>query len=418
VNAAAFLSATIIAAASAAAQPFVQSAVPDETRRTLTINGVNFGATPPAVYLDFQPLAVQEASPTHAVVTLPAALPPGTYSLIVVQGTQIALADVTLGASGALTAAPQGTAAATQAFASAPLSLAASSFDATAAAPELQTFRWLARPLANNTNDPGARLDLLFGAGGVAPAPTGLALAENGRVQFAAGQQFPGVVRSVSAGSGLALTGTPENVTLAITSGVTGAMIANGTLQSADIANNTVGTAKLGVDPATQTELAQHGHDLRYYTRTSHPSFRRRYTKITRTASGLNLFPTPDWEFAFGGDGFDKFRDDSQILVLWNGTVFAEPDPLDPTSNKFCGYQLRIDDEPAPSGAGQAEARVMNQSTPVAVSAAFDGLPSGRHFISIWTRSNFLDDGFTIFGACSINPAAIPETILIIESGR
>ena len=94
--------------------------------------------------------------------------------------------------------------------------MVASSFSSSAAAAIAQDFRWQAEPFANNTATPSGTLNLLFGAGGAAPAETGLKLSSKGIFTFAAGQKFPGTgtITGVTAGADLTGGGTSGNVTL------------------------------------------------------------------------------------------------------------------------------------------------------------------------------------------------------------
>ena len=118
-----------------------------------------------------------------------------------------------------------------------PLNLAASSFNSTSSTALNQTFQWQAEPASNDTTAPSGTLNLLFGEGATKPSETGLHIASNGQITFAAGQTFPGTgtgdgtVTSVSTGAGLTggpITGTG---TLSIPSlGVTNAMLANSSL--------------------------------------------------------------------------------------------------------------------------------------------------------------------------------------------
>jgi hypothetical protein len=100
-----------------------------------------------------------------------------------------------------------GTATATAGNDSEPLNLVASAFNTTAAVN--QTFQLQAEPAGNDTATPSGTLNLLFGAGTAAPAETGLYIANNGQITFAAGQTFPGA-------------GTITGITTAIGSGLTG----------------------------------------------------------------------------------------------------------------------------------------------------------------------------------------------------
>ena len=88
-----------------------------------------------------------------------------------------------------------GTATATAGKSSQPLSLAASAYNSSTPAAVNQTFRWQAEPAGNNTATPSGTLNLLFGEGIATPTETGLHIASDGQIAFAAGQTFPGVVQ-------------------------------------------------------------------------------------------------------------------------------------------------------------------------------------------------------------------------------
>jgi hypothetical protein len=68
----------------------------------------------------------------------------------------------------------------------------ASSFSSTTSAALNQTFLWQAEQANNNTANPGATLNLLYGLGTVKPAETGLRIGPKGIIAFAPGQTFPG----------------------------------------------------------------------------------------------------------------------------------------------------------------------------------------------------------------------------------
>ncbi|MGA9899877.1 MAG: hypothetical protein WBQ09_17390 [Terriglobales bacterium] len=112
---------------------------------------------------------------------------------------------------GSLQLPSTGTATAGSGFNSQPFDAVTSVFNSTGSTAQNQDFRWLAEPVGNNTSSPSGKLDLLFGANGSTPAETGLSVANNGIITFAAGQTFGGggggTVTSV--GTGLGLKGGP-----------------------------------------------------------------------------------------------------------------------------------------------------------------------------------------------------------------
>ena len=107
---------------------------------------------------------------------------------------------------GTLALPPTGLATVTKGANSQPLNLVASVFNTTAAVN--QTFQWQAEPAGNDTAAASGTLNLLFAAGATKPAETGLHIASDGLITFAAGQTFPGgggsgTVTSVATGLGL-----------------------------------------------------------------------------------------------------------------------------------------------------------------------------------------------------------------------
>ncbi len=72
----------------------ITSATVDRANETLLVNGVNFGAVAPSVWLELSPLTVLSATSGQLVVQLPAAVPDGTYLLVVERGPSQADRDV------------------------------------------------------------------------------------------------------------------------------------------------------------------------------------------------------------------------------------------------------------------------------------------------------------------------------------
>src|SRR5262249_3601754 len=85
-----------------------------------------------------------------------------------------------------------GTATSTAGKTSQPENLTASAFNSGTSTAVNQVFQLKAEPVSNNTANASGSLNLLFGKGTAAPTETGLKIASNGRITFAAGQTFPG----------------------------------------------------------------------------------------------------------------------------------------------------------------------------------------------------------------------------------
>ncbi len=76
-----------------------------------------------------------------------------------------------------------------------PFGLVAATYNSSSKVAANQVFHWQAEPTGNNTATPSATLNLLFATAPATAAETGLHIASNGQITFAAGQAFPGVVQ-------------------------------------------------------------------------------------------------------------------------------------------------------------------------------------------------------------------------------
>jgi hypothetical protein len=94
------------------------------------------------------------------------------------------------------------------------LALAASAFNSATSNAVVQTFLWQAEPVGNDTPSFSASLNLLFADGRSEPTETGLSIASNGQIAFAAGQTYPGSITGVTAGTDLTGGGASGNITL------------------------------------------------------------------------------------------------------------------------------------------------------------------------------------------------------------
>ncbi|HXP42625.1 MAG TPA: hypothetical protein VN833_20390 [Candidatus Acidoferrales bacterium] len=111
-------------------------------------------------------------------------------STLDVNGTVTARGNLSLPATGAATTSAGKD--------SQPLSFTASSYNSGTGSAVNQNFRWQAEPAGNNTASASGTLNLLYSVGGNTPTETGLKVAKNGQISFAAGQTFPIVTGGVT----------------------------------------------------------------------------------------------------------------------------------------------------------------------------------------------------------------------------
>jgi trimeric autotransporter adhesin len=127
-------------------------------------------------------------------------------------------AATAINVAGKLNLPANGTATATGGKASRPEDFIASAFNSGSAAAVAQTFQLQAEAAGNNSATPSGTLNLLYGAGTIAPAETGFKINNKGVIAFATGQTFPGTgkgtITGVVPGGGLSGGGTTGTVTL------------------------------------------------------------------------------------------------------------------------------------------------------------------------------------------------------------
>ncbi len=158
---------------------------------------------------------------------------------------------------GALSLPAVGKATATAGKNSQPLTLAASAFNNATSNPVAQTFQWQAEPVGNDTPSFSASLNLLFADGKSAPVETGLSIASNGQIAFAAGQTFPGsgTIMGVTAGVDLTGGGTTGNITLNLDTTKVPQLATNNTFIANQIVDGSVTAASFSGSGAGLTNV-------------------------------------------------------------------------------------------------------------------------------------------------------------------
>jgi trimeric autotransporter adhesin len=117
---------------------------------------------------------------------------------------------------GLLEIATTGFATPTQGFNSQPFNIESSAYNSATSKYTLNHFQWQAEPTGNNTSNPSATLNLLYGTDPNQPAETGLKITNAGVFAFAPTQTFPGTISGITTGTGSGLVGGGTNGTLSL----------------------------------------------------------------------------------------------------------------------------------------------------------------------------------------------------------
>ncbi len=212
-------SAFVLAAPTAGISPVTDSqnhlSSPESVVNATTSNVTTTGGTTATVPLFTTPTNIQNSAISQTGTGATAKIGIGTITpaaTLDVKGTATVRGNLSLPATGSGTAAG-GKSSQSETF-------TASAFNSGTSAPVNQNLRWQAEAAANNTASPSGTLNLLYSAGSATPAETGLSIAGNGRITFAAGQTFPGTgpgtITGVTAGVDLTGGGTSGVVTLRV----------------------------------------------------------------------------------------------------------------------------------------------------------------------------------------------------------
>jgi len=198
------------------------------------------------------PLASSDVTTTGGTAN---ALPMFTTATNIQNSLLTQTGTTTINVGGKLNLPATGTATSAAGFNSRPTDFVASVFNSTTSTAVPQTFQWQAQPVGNDTATASGTLNLLYASGTATPAGTGLHIASNGQITFAAGQTFPGTgdgsVTSVA--TGLGLKGGPITKTGTLTIDTT--KVPQLAVANTFTANQTIG----GILTVANSSLAVHG---------------------------------------------------------------------------------------------------------------------------------------------------------------
>jgi hypothetical protein len=164
------------------ASAFVLAAPPPNTNAATATNGNEAASVTPATSSD-----VTTTGGTVDAIPLFTTATNVQNSLLSQTGT------TAINVLGKLNFPALGTATSSAGFNSHPQDFVASSYNSSSKAAVPQTFQWQAEPLNNDKSTATGTLNLLYASGTSTPAETGLKIANNGQITFAAGQTFPTV---------------------------------------------------------------------------------------------------------------------------------------------------------------------------------------------------------------------------------
>lgn len=225
--------------------------------------------------------------------------------------TQTGTTAVNVG--GKLNLPAMGTASASAGFNSRPEAFVASVFNSGTSTSVPRTFQWQAEPVNNDKPIASGLLSLLYATGTATPSETGLKINNKGVFTFAAGQTFPGVVTSVTAGTGLAGGTITKTGTISILSGgVTNAMLQKSSLavvEGTDLkgggAVSLGGTTTLNLDTTKVPTLAAANAFTNSNSFTGTPSSPEVNVTNNGTGDGIDVFSKASDGVFSETDGFD-----------------------------------------------------------------------------------------------------------------
>jgi hypothetical protein len=161
------------------------------------------------------------------------------------------------------------------------------------------------------------------------------------------------------------------------TGAVTSAQIGNGDIKSADIGDGEVQPEDI-TEPAPQ----------QFVIGSATGQVDEQFGKVTDVGTYTKQDPT------------------SILSVTWTGTALAP--------RQSCIFQLRVDGQQAPEGAGLVFAN-LSGIVNVSSTALFSGLAAGAHTVEVWARA--ITGGLPVTDPCVIGPegAGIPQTFVVSE---
>jgi hypothetical protein len=160
-------------------------------------------------------------------------------------------------------------------------------------------------------------------------------------------------------------------------------------VRSTDVKNGTIGSADIGDGDVQPQDVTM-------------PS-----PAQIKDSDVAAIVPTLDFALVETVGSYAKEDPNSILEVDWTGSVRGE----NGGEQSGCVFQLRVDGQPAPGGAGEVFGRGL---TSVSASALFSGLPAGPHQIEIWARMTI---NAAMGNSCMVGPAAagVAQTIVVSE---